>query len=207
MSKIQFLIFGMVLLGMGCGQKQGAEPAGATQSPPPASAPAPVPQQPPLNAPFMQSQTTGPVEEGKPLPLKLSGMNSLEELNKGLSKLQDAESKQLFDDAFRKTFTADQSGRNYADAETKFRQVIKKNPKYAEAYRGLGYALFNQGQAEAAMENYLKATEINPNYGEAHYALAFMYAMGDQAKGKQHYQKAMQLGIPDERQLGERFYK
>ena len=209
MRKLPGVILSVVVVAIvGCGQKQGAEPPGATQGPPPISAPAPgAPQQAPMNAPFMQSQGSDPVEEGKPLPLKLAGMNSLEELNQGLVKLPDAESKLLFEEGFRKTFTANQSGRNYPDAEAKFRQVLKKHQKSAESYRGLGYALFNQGQGDPAMENYLKAIEINPNYGEAHYAVAFMYAMGDTVKGKQHYQKAMQLGIPDERKLGERFYK
>ena len=207
MGSIRIVIFGVAALSMiSCGQKQGAEPPGATGTAP-ISTPAPAQQQAPMNAPFMQSQNAAPAETGKPLPLKLSGMNSLEELNQGLAKLPDVESKQLFEDAFRKTFTADQSARNYADADAKFRLVIKKNQKSAEAYRGLGYALFNQGQADTAMDNYLKAIEINPSYGEAHYAVAFMYAMGDTAKGKKHYQKAMQLGIPDERKLGEKFYK
>lgn len=183
-----------------CGQKQGAEP-------PETSTQAVPPPQAPMDAPFMQGQTTSPVEEGKPLALKLTGLNSVEELNRSLAKLSDAESKHLFEEAFRRTFTTDPAGRNYIEAEAKFRQVLEKNPKSAETYRGLGYALFNQGQAEAALRDYLKATEINPDYGEAHYALAFLYAMGDTAKGKQHYQKAMQLGIPDERNLGERFYK
>ncbi|MBI4457125.1 MAG: tetratricopeptide repeat protein [Acidobacteria bacterium] len=191
----------LIVVAGGCGQKQGAEPPETTQ-------PAPAPGQPtPMNAPFMQGQTTGPAEEGKTLPLKLTGLNSVEELNRGLAKLSDAESKRLFEEAFRKTFSTEQAGRNYGEAETEFKQVLGKNPKSAESYRGLGYAVFNQGQAQGALQYYLKAIEIDPNYGEAHYAVAFLYAMGDTAKGKEHYQKAMQLGIPDERKLGERFYK
>ncbi len=190
----------VVLLSTACGQKQGAEPPETTQAP--ASAP-----QPAVNAPFMQSQTTGPVEEGKVRPLKLTGLNSVEELKRGLAKLSDPQSKQLFEDAFRTTFSSDQSSRNYAQAETKFKQVLEKNPRSAESYRGLGYAMFNQGQADAALQYYLKAVEIDPNYGEAHYALALMYAMGDLHKGRQHFQKAMKLGVPDERKLGEKFYR
>ena len=204
-----FLILSLlsVPLLVACGQKMGPEPPGAEALPPPA-APASPPVNAPVNAPFMQGQATSePTEEGKPLPLKLSGLNSAEELDRALARLGDAGAKRLFEEAFRETFTADQSGRNYADAEAKFRQVLASQPRSAETYRGLGYALFNQGRTDGVMENYLKAIEIDPNYGEAHYAVAFLYAMGDTAKGKQHYQKAMQLGIPDERKLGERFYK
>ena len=183
-----------------CGQKQGAEPPESTQTP--ATAP-----QPAVNAPFMQSQTTGPVEEGNTRPLKLTGLNSVEELKRGLSTLSDPQSKQMFEEAFRMTFSSDQSSRNYAQAEAKFKQVLEKNPKSAESYRGLGYAMFNQGQADTALQYYLKAVSIDPNYGEAHYALALMYAMGDLEKGRQHFQRAMKLGVPDERKLGEKFYR
>ena len=187
----------------GCGQKQGPELPGTLPfQPQPAQ-----PQASPPNAPFAQGQSGGPVEQGAALPLKLTGLNSADDLDRALGGLPDPESKRLFEEGFRMTFTADPSGRNYAEAEARFKQVIQKSPRSAEAYRGLGYAVFNQGQTEAAVQNYLKAIEIDPNYGEAHYAVAFLYAMGDTAKGKQHYQKAMQLGIPDERKLGERFYK
>ena len=197
------LVAALGLVQAGCGQKQGAEPPGAAPMPlQPSTA-----QAPPVEAPFMQGGATGPSEEGQALPLKLAGMNSLEEMRRALAKLPDQPSRDLFERAYRLTFTSDASGRNYAEAESGFRQVLQKNPKSAESYRGLGYALFNEGQGDSALENYLKAIEIDPDYGEAHYAVAFLYAIGDTSKGRQHFQKAMQLGIPDERKLGERFYK
>lgn len=182
-----------------CGQKQGPEPPGSTDAPAPAS-----PQ--PASAPFAQSQPAGPVEEGNVLPLKLTGLASVEDMNKGLAKLPDSESRQLFEEAYRLTFTVQASGRNYAQAEAKFRQVLQKHKKSVESYRGLGYALFNQGQMEEALQSYQRAIDIEDTYGEAHYALAFLYAMADPARGKKHYEKAMKLGVPDERKLGERFY-
>lgn len=195
------LLLPLLLLLTACGQKQGPEPTETAQ------APSSAPEAPPMNAPFMQNQVAGPVEEGKVRPLKLKGLNSVEELNRGLAKLSHAESKQLFEDAFRMTFTTEQSSRNYAQAETKFKRVLENNSRSVESYRGLGYAMFNQGQPDASLQYYLKAVEIDPNYGEAHYALALMYAMQDLDKGRKHFQKAMQLGVPDERKLGEQFYK
>jgi TPR repeat protein len=59
---------------------------------------------------------------------------------------------------------------------------------------------------DGALADYKKAVELKPDYGEAHYALAFMYAMGDREKGVEHFKKAMALGVPDERNLGEKFY-
>jgi Tfp pilus assembly protein PilF len=83
---------------------------------------------------------------------------------------------------------------------------VTGNPGFAPGYRVLGYAYLNTGKQSQALNAYRKAVDIDPNYGEAHYALAFMYAMGDLAAGTEHFRKAMDLGIPDERDLGSRFY-
>jgi len=148
----------------------------------------------------------GPTDDN-PLPLKLTGLNSLEELNRALDDTDVEEAKPLFEEGYRMTFTADAAKRNYPGAVKDLEQVIVLDPDYAEAYRALGYAKFNMGfDVNAAMENYTKAVELNPDYGEAHYALAFLYAMGDRDKGKVHFEKAMELGVPDERNLGSRFY-
>ncbi len=53
---------------------------------------------------------------------------------------------------------------------------------------------------------YQKAIALDAEYGEAHCALAFMYGMKDPAKGKLHFRKAMELGVPDGRGIGHRFY-
>ena len=57
----------------------------------------------------------------------------------------------------------------------------------------------------------VKAIELKPDYGEAHYALSFMCAMdpsnqANMAKGAEHFKRAMELGVEDERNLGQRFY-
>lgn len=160
------------------------------------------------NAPMMgQLGSEGPTDDN-PLPLKLSGINSVEELKHGVEFAKGDEACRLYEDGFRKTFTADPAKRDYAGAEVDLKKAIELEPGFAHAYRALGYAQFNMGfNVQAALENYNKAVELDPNYGEAHYALAFMYAMNDLEKGKVHFTKAMELGIPDERELGERFYK
>lgn len=159
-------------------------------------------------APMMGSLgSEGPTDDN-PLPLKLSGINSVEELKKGSAYPKSDEARSLYENGFRKTFTADPSKRDYAGAETDLKKAIELEPGFAHAYRALGYAQFNMGfNVQAALDNYKKAVEIDPNYGEAHYALAFMYAMNDLPKGAEHFKKAMELGVEDERNLGERFYK
>jgi Tfp pilus assembly protein PilF len=57
-----------------------------------------------------------------------------------------------------------------------------------------------------ATEYYEKAVAADPNYGEAHYALAFMLTQSDMARARTHFDKAMALGVPDERNLREQFF-
>jgi tetratricopeptide (TPR) repeat protein len=198
------LLLGVVCLGAGCGggklsddKAEGELPAG----------------HPPLDG---SGRAGGPMAgalgddgptDDHPLPLKLTGLNSLEELERALAATDVEEARGPFEAGYRMTFTADPAKRNYPGAVRELEQVLVLDPDYAEAYRALGYAKFNMGfDVNAAMENYTKAVELDPEYGEAHYALAFLYAMGDRGKGQGHFEKAMELGVPDERNLGPRFY-
>lgn len=159
-------------------------------------------------APMMGSLGSDGPTDDNPLPLKLTGINSVEELKKGIAFPKNEEARKLYEEGYRKTFTADPAKRDYVGAEADLKKAIELEPGYAHAYRALGYAQFNMGfNVQAALDNYMKAVEIDPNYGEAHYALAFMYAMNDLPKGAEHFKKAMELGVQDERNLGERFYK
>jgi hypothetical protein len=54
---------------------------------------------------------------------------------------------------------------------------------------------------------YERAVELDPDYGEAHYALAFMLGPTDRERGAVHFARAMELGIDDERNLRERFFE
>jgi tetratricopeptide (TPR) repeat protein len=142
-----------------------------------------------------------------PMPLKLEGLSSVKELEKAMFGTKNDEARNAFAEGFRKTFTADAKKRDYPGAVKDLERAVELDPEFAEAYRALGYARFNMGfNIEAALEGYLKAIELKPDYGEAHYALAFMYAMSDLEKGGGHFKKAMGLGIPDERDLGTKFY-
>jgi tetratricopeptide (TPR) repeat protein len=198
------------VLAAGCGgrklpENQQAEGQSATQLPE---------GHPPINGQggsMAQNQgmlgSEGPTDDN-PLPLKLSGLNSVEELKSGMAATKNEQAAKLFEEGFRKTFTADNSKRDYAGAATDLKRAIALDPKYAQAYRALGYAEFNMGfNVDAAMTDYQKAIDLDPNYGEAQYAIAFMYAMTDREKGADHFKKAMELGVPDERHLGERFYQ
>jgi len=141
------------------------------------------------------------------LPMKETGSGGLAELERGRKATQSPEAAEAFASGFRLTFTTDQTRRDYATARDLFQRAIGLDARYAEAYRGLAYAEFNLGfNRDAAMTNYQTALELKPDYGEAHYALAFMYAVGDRTKGAEHFKKAIELGVPDERGLAEHFY-
>ena len=160
-----------------------------------------------------QSATAGgaPVDP-KTLPLKEKGAGSLLELARAQAGTQNPAAAAAFSEGFHLTFTSDQSRRDYPRARDLFQQALRLDPKFAEAYRGLAYAEFNIGfNADAALQNYEQAIALKPDYGEAHYALSFMYAMdpsnqANMAKGAEHFKRAMELGIEDERNLGQRFY-
>jgi hypothetical protein len=154
-----------------------------------------------------QPGTTAASVDPNTLPLKEDGSGGMAELNRARAATNDPEAARLFAEAFRLTFTSDNAQRDYPRARELYQQALALDPKYAEAYRGLAYAEFNIGfNREGAFQNYEKALALKPDYGEAHYAMAFMYAMDDVGKGAEHFKRAMELGIPDERNLGQRFY-
>jgi tetratricopeptide (TPR) repeat protein len=53
---------------------------------------------------------------------------------------------------------------DYAQAEGKFREAIKADPSYADAYSMLGSALLDQGKEKEALTYAEKALKMNPNF-------------------------------------------
>lgn len=139
------------------------------------------------------------------LPLPETGQNSEAELTRDSQSLE-PEARALFEEAFRVSFTTDRTHRDYPTARGNFQALIDADPEFAPAWRGLGYALFNLGDAAGALSAYQRAVLIDDAYGEAHYALSFLYVMTDLEAGRPHFERAMELGVPDERSLGDRFY-
>jgi hypothetical protein len=145
--------------------------------------------------------------DGHELPLLTEGMGGTGELQRGLKSLQDATHAANFEKAYRLTFTANRGMRAPAEAIGLLDAIIAAQPAHAESWRTLGYARVNNGfDVPGAMEAYNKSVELDPNYAEAHYALAFMHAIQDKDAGAEHYRKAMELGVTDERGIGARYY-
>jgi tetratricopeptide (TPR) repeat protein len=161
-----------------------------------------APQAPPHAAPSGQV-----VEEGQALALKLEGIGSKKELDRALAKLPDTAARAHFEAGFRSCFVQDASLRDYTAALAAMEKVLEAVPDFAPAYRTMAYAKLNTGfDMDGATALYEKAIQADPDYGEAHYALSFMLTQFDPERGRKHFDRAMELGVPDERNLRERFY-
>lgn len=230
------LLSALFVLALGCGDdggvtvekigKAGGEKAadGSTTSREPRAGPALPAGHPPIDGPIVPAPPIGSgarsgtgtgtvtVEETDghaEMPLKKTGQNSAEELARALAAQPNEEARRHFERGYRHAFRADLTAvqRHFGIAETELRRAIELDPGFAEAHRALGYAVFNRGgNAAAAMPHYEKAVELKPGYGEAHYAIAFLLGMSDRRRGAEHFKKAMQLGVPDERDLRTKFY-
>ena len=74
---------------------------------------------------------------------------------------------------------------NFKDAEQQFNFVIKENPKHVSALSNLGYVKLSQGQQAEAINLYLKAQKIDPDFEPLLLNLAGYYAfMKDKKSAK-----------------------
>ncbi len=78
------------------------------------------------------------------------------------------------------------------------------DPHNAEAHNYLGIVLSQKGWGAAGEQEIRRAIEINPQYADAHFNLAVIYAKQrtpDVELAKYHYRKALDLGAPADPQL------
>jgi tetratricopeptide (TPR) repeat protein len=64
---------------------------------------------------------------------------------------------------------------DFVQAASEYREALKLDPKFAEAYNGLGVAYLNQEDEDAAIESFRKALELSPNLIHARINLALAY--------------------------------
>jgi Flp pilus assembly protein TadD/uncharacterized coiled-coil DUF342 family protein len=78
------------------------------------------------------------------------------------------------------------------------------NPRNAEAHNYLGITLSEKGWSAAAEQEIRRAIELNPQYADAHFNLAVIYAKQKTPRwelARYHYQKALDLGAQPDPQL------
>ena len=59
-----------------------------------------------------------------------------------------------------------------AQAEGKFREVLKRDPKNINSVKGIAYLYLQMKKFDEAKEYYRKATELDPNDPEPYYSVA-----------------------------------
>ncbi len=159
------------------------------------------------------------IETGVPLPVPLVGPGSVAELKRRLALVPasgpvagitrtDAQGR--LDKAFRLTFTVDRRKRDPQRAVALLNPLIAPGVNArtaATAQRILAYVSVSNGfRVREAMRHYKAAIALDPSYGEAHYGLAFLYAINDRAAGRKEFDAAMKLGVSDTGGIA-RFYR
>jgi tetratricopeptide (TPR) repeat protein len=92
----------------------------------------------------------------------------------------------------------------YDDAITELTRALAINPKSATAHNYLGITASQKGWQEAAEKEMLEAISANPEYADAHFNLAVIYATNvppSKERAKQHYDKAIALGVTQDSAL------
>ena len=85
----------------------------------------------------------------------------------------------------------------FDEAVTELTKALAINPKSFIAHNYLGITASEKGWQEAAEKEMLEAIAANPDYVDAHYNLAVIYATNKppaKELAKRHYSKAMELG-------------
>jgi len=67
--------------------------------------------------------------------------------------------------------------KRFPEAQAKFEQAVKENPRFAEAHNNLGYTLRKQGAAnyQKSLEHYDIAIELKPKLAEAYMYRGVLY--------------------------------
>jgi tetratricopeptide (TPR) repeat protein len=86
----------------------------------------------------------------------------------------------------------------FDEAAAAYREAIRIDPGFAEAYNNLGSVLGRQGRAEEAVVEIRKALEISPGLAAAHINLGIVLAMrGKTEEAAGHFAEALRLNPRD----------
>lgn len=85
------------------------------------------------------------------------------------------------------------------EALEKLEVGLTYDPQNAKAHNCVGVISTRKGWVERAKRAFINAVSIDPEYGDAHFNLAVLYATKDQPEPKEaekHYFRALHLGVP-----------
>ena len=82
----------------------------------------------------------------------------------------------------------------FDDAIDSYKNALKINPHFAEAYYNMGIAQKGAGDLEEAIESYKQALKIKPNYVEAYYNMGnLLKDKGDLEEAIESYKQALKI--------------
>lgn len=144
----------------------------------------------------------GATEQGVERPLPLTGPGSAAELAGRIKRIPEGtqrdEAQRDLEDLYRLSFTVDREKRDHARARTLAEKLSGSPATAAAAERVRGFlAVSTNFDTKTARVHYEKAIALEPTFGEAHYALAFLCALNDREAGAKHYQSAAAAGVED----------
>jgi uncharacterized membrane protein len=96
------------------------------------------------------------------------------------------------------------------DARAFFQQALRVDPADIDARFGMGCVYAALGDRDRAVEEWRRCLDVDPEMGEAHYALAWAhYDAGDYERGFRHVESAHRSGVPLEllREISGRFVR
>lgn len=159
-------------------------------------------------------QVSGDTDGHATLPLVKEGPRSIAELNRRLAMESDAALKTRLEKAFRLTFATSGDRRTQVQRSgdaIKILGGVDAGTAGATAQRIIARASLRVSGSFVTMQShYANAVQLDPNYGAAHYGLAFSLVAGATPealkKGRLHYEKAMKLGVKDTNNIRRYFY-
>lgn len=98
---------------------------------------------------------------------------------------------------------AELNRKKFDSATGHFNHALKLDPNYTPAKNGLSLVQAHTKQLDKAIATAQAILADTPEYGPAHYNLAWWYATGlkDAGKARPHYEKALALGYPKEKKV------
>jgi superkiller protein 3 len=98
--------------------------------------------------------------------------------------------------------------KQYDKAIPLYQKAVKLNPKFAEAYSNLGFALRETGKLDEGIKSYHKAIELKPDLVQAHEYLGVAYLKkGDKASALKEYETLKKLDPKEAQELWEEIEK
>jgi tetratricopeptide (TPR) repeat protein len=83
--------------------------------------------------------------------------------------------------------------KQFADAASQFREVIRLRPDFAEGHNFLAVTLVSSGEAEAAIHEYREAIRLNPIAARHHNLGSLLFQLGRRDEARREFEEVVRL--------------